>query len=73
MTASLLETRLLATDRQRAKIAQLCMALRIQERLEEDVTTSEEASRLITQMCDWLKVRRASSRRSVNGGAARYS
>lgn len=62
-----------ATARQRAKIAQLCMALGIREHLEEDVTSSEEASRLISQMCDWLRTRRMSSRRWVNGGVSHYS
>ena len=49
-----------ATPRQRAKIAQLCVALHIQERLEEQVTTSAEASAVIAQLCSRLKMRRSS-------------
>ena len=73
MTANAIETRSFATPRQRVKIAQLCVALGIRERLEEHVTTSEEASGLISQMCDCLRKRRISSRHWVNGGLSYYS
>ena len=61
MTANALEAKSFATARQRVKIAQLCIALGIKEHLEENVTTAEEASHLITQLCDWLRMYRASS------------
>lgn len=72
-TASTVHARPFATAKQKAKIAQLCVALGIRETLEEDVTTSEEASRLIRQMCDWLRTRRASSLYSPRGGMSPYS
>ena len=61
-----------ATARQRSKIAQLCIALGMQERLEDTVITSREASELIKELCACLKVNREEDRpgythRSIRG------
>jgi hypothetical protein len=47
-----------ATARQRSKIAQLCMALGLRERLEDRVITSQEASDVIKELCLRTKVNR---------------
>jgi len=51
-----------ATARQKSKIAQLCMALDLQERLEEKVITSKEASDFTKELCVCLKVNRDEGR-----------
>lgn len=65
-----------ATARQRSKIAQLCMALDLQERLEDKVVTSGEANELIKELCVCVKVNRedgrpGSRRRPVYGNSSR--
>ena len=65
-----------ATARQRSKIAQLCIALGLQERLEDTVITSREASDLIKELCACLKVNKEEGRlgymrRSVHGDDGR--
>ena len=57
----------LATARQKSKIAQLCPALGLEERLEDTVNTSREASDLIKELCVCIKVNRE-DRHHSNGG-----
>jgi hypothetical protein len=59
---------ILATARQKSKIAQLCLALGLQERLEDTVNTSREASDLIKELCVCIKVNRE-DRHHSNGGS----
>jgi len=47
-----------ASPEQKKKIAQLCMALKIREPMEENKMTSGEAGRLIRKMLEELKARR---------------
>lgn len=54
-----------ATAKQRSKIAQLCIALGLQERLEDTVITSREASDLIKELCACLKVNKEEGRLSI--------
>jgi hypothetical protein len=62
---------MLATARQKSKIAQLCLALGLQERLEDTVNTSREASDLIKELCVCIKVNRE-DRHHINGGRPVY-
>jgi len=48
-----------ATGRQKTVIAQLCMALKIRDPLEERQMTQEEAGRLIRELTNKLRVKRA--------------
>jgi hypothetical protein len=55
-----------ATARQRSKIAQLCMALGLRERLEDRVITTTEASDLIKELCLRIKVNRENDHNKRN-------